>query len=177
MVADQNSMSDQALGLSSLSGPVVKSNSKLESSSSHQPCLIDGMLSKLVTQVAFCYDTDTSICGKIAMYLQNKHAATRSQYPAHIDQVFRVSREGENERNNALILETWLSYYMQKNDVDKLPPGKLRSDARFLQSQSNYCSTKGVGGTASNLSDAKTLDDGAVVPLGKPEEKQGSESD
>ncbi|KAJ6906418.1 hypothetical protein NC652_023991 [Populus alba x Populus x berolinensis] len=51
--------------------------------------------------LAFCYDTDTSICGKIAMYLQNKHAATRSQYPAHIDQVFRVSREGENERNNA----------------------------------------------------------------------------
>ena len=48
-------------------------------------------------------------------------------------------------------------------------------DARFRQSQSNYCSTKGVGGTAPNLSDAKTLDDGAVVPLGKPEEKQGSE--
>ncbi|KAL9370659.1 hypothetical protein Peur_035799 [Populus x canadensis] len=59
-----------------------------------------------------------------------------------------------------LILETWLSYYMQKKDVDKLPPGKL--------------STKGVGGTAPNLSDAKTLDDGAVVPLGKPEEQQGS---
>jgi hypothetical protein len=35
------------------------------------------------------------------MYLQNKHAATRSQYPADIDQVIRISREGENERNNA----------------------------------------------------------------------------
>jgi hypothetical protein len=47
-------------------------------------------------------------------------------------------------------------------------------NARLIQSQSNYCSTKGVGGTAPNLSDAKTLDDGAVVPLGKPEEQQGS---
>jgi hypothetical protein len=35
------------------------------------------------------------------MYLQNKHAATRSQYPADIDKIFRVSREGENERNSA----------------------------------------------------------------------------
>uniref|UniRef100_A0A3N7GZR8 Poly [ADP-ribose] polymerase n=1 Tax=Populus trichocarpa TaxID=3694 RepID=A0A3N7GZR8_POPTR len=47
-------------------------------------------------------------------------------------------------------------------------------NARLIQSQSNYCSTKGVGGTSPNLSDAKTLDDGAVVPLGKPEEQQGS---
>ncbi|KAJ6896945.1 hypothetical protein NC651_022974 [Populus alba x Populus x berolinensis] len=100
---------------------------------------------------------------------------------------------GEEEMNDVqwwhlemLILETWLSYYMQKNDVDKLPPGKIRSGLLLkvffrliwlTQSQSNYCSTKGVGGTAPNLSDAETLDDGAVVPPGKPEEKQGSESD
>ena len=55
--------------------------------------------------LAFCFDTDTSICGKIAMYLQNKHAATHSQYPADIDQVFRVSKEGENERNNAFSIK------------------------------------------------------------------------
>ncbi|KAG6761692.1 hypothetical protein POTOM_034921 [Populus tomentosa] len=93
------------------------------------------------------HSEDSAMVFSIAMYLQNKHAATRSQYPADIDQVFRVSREGENEH------------------------------ARLTQSPSNYCSTKGVGGTAPNLSDAKTLDDGAVVPLGKPEEKQGTESD
>ncbi|KAK9756932.1 hypothetical protein RND81_01G130700 [Saponaria officinalis] len=41
-----------------------------------------------------------------------------------------------------------------KYDADKLPPGKL--------------STKGVGGTAPDLSKSKVLDDGVVVPLGKP---------
>ncbi|XP_074268580.1 poly [ADP-ribose] polymerase 2-like [Silene latifolia] len=39
-------------------------------------------------------------------------------------------------------------------DADKLPPGKL--------------STKGVGGTAPDLSKSKVLDDGVVVPLGNP---------
>ncbi|KAL9247153.1 hypothetical protein vseg_020616 [Gypsophila vaccaria] len=41
-----------------------------------------------------------------------------------------------------------------KYDADQLPPGKL--------------STKGVGGTAPDLSKSKVLDDGVVVPLGKP---------
>ncbi|CAN8308662.1 unnamed protein product [Cochlearia groenlandica] len=39
-------------------------------------------------------------------------------------------------------------------NADNLPPGKL--------------STKGVGKTAPNPSEAKTLEDGVVVPLGKP---------
>ncbi|OAY61835.1 poly [ADP-ribose] polymerase 2-A [Manihot esculenta] len=44
-------------------------------------------------------------------------------------------------------------------DADKLPHGKL--------------STKGVGATAPDLSGAKILDDGVIVPLGKPEEQEG----
>ncbi|KAM3687873.1 hypothetical protein ACJW31_10G107300 [Castanea mollissima] len=40
-----------------------------------------------------------------------------------------------------------------KYDADKLPEGKL--------------STKGVGGTAPDLSEAQTLEDGVVVPLGR----------
>ncbi|CDY55366.1 BnaA02g36520D [Brassica napus] len=41
-------------------------------------------------------------------------------------------------------------------EADNLPPGKL--------------STKGVGKTAPNGSEAKTLEEGVVVPLGKPED-------
>ncbi|KAM1001744.1 hypothetical protein FF1_008223 [Malus domestica] len=41
-------------------------------------------------------------------------------------------------------------------DADKLPVGKL--------------STKGVGGTEPDFSEAQLLDDGVVVPLGKPKE-------
>lgn len=37
----------------------------------------------------------------------------------------------------------------------------------------NFCSTKGVGATAPVLSGAKILDDGVIVPLGKPEEQEG----
>ncbi|WOG94738.1 hypothetical protein DCAR_0314035 [Daucus carota subsp. sativus] len=43
-----------------------------------------------------------------------------------------------------------------KYDADKLPVGKL--------------STKGVGKTAPDLSEAETLEDGVVVPLGKPKQ-------
>ncbi|XP_041018200.1 poly [ADP-ribose] polymerase 2-A isoform X3 [Juglans microcarpa x Juglans regia] len=46
-----------------------------------------------------------------------------------------------------------------KYDADKLPEGKL--------------STKGVGGTAPDLSEAHALEDGVVVPLGKPKEQLG----
>ncbi|KAF8077042.1 hypothetical protein N665_1066s0004 [Sinapis alba] len=45
-------------------------------------------------------------------------------------------------------------------NADKLPPGKL--------------STKGVGKTAPNPSEAKTLEDGVVVPLGKPVDHSSS---
>ncbi|CAI0469681.1 unnamed protein product [Linum tenue] len=46
-----------------------------------------------------------------------------------------------------------------KYDADKLPPGKL--------------STKGVGETAPDLSEARALEDGVVVPLGKPKQQEG----
>ncbi|KAL0845761.1 hypothetical protein Bca101_019007 [Brassica carinata] len=45
-------------------------------------------------------------------------------------------------------------------NADKLPPGKL--------------STKGVGRTAPNPSESKTLEDGVVVPLGKPVDHSSS---
>ncbi|XP_039005647.1 poly [ADP-ribose] polymerase 2-like [Hibiscus syriacus] len=45
-----------------------------------------------------------------------------------------------------------------KSDADKLPDGKL--------------STKGVGATAPDLSEAERLDDGVIVPLGKPREQK-----
>ncbi|KAG8389499.1 hypothetical protein BUALT_Bualt02G0235800 [Buddleja alternifolia] len=44
-------------------------------------------------------------------------------------------------------------------DADKLPPGKL--------------STKGVGGTAPDLSEAQKLEDGVIVPLGTPKQQSG----
>ncbi|XP_073049745.1 poly [ADP-ribose] polymerase 2 [Primulina eburnea] len=44
-------------------------------------------------------------------------------------------------------------------DANRLPPGKL--------------STKGVGGTAPDIGEAQTLDDGVVVPLGKPKKQPG----
>ncbi|GAB4841137.1 Poly [ADP-ribose] polymerase 2 [Ancistrocladus abbreviatus] len=47
-----------------------------------------------------------------------------------------------------------------KYDADKLPAGKL--------------STKGVGATAPDHSEARVLEDGVVVPSGKPVQQQGS---
>ncbi|GAA0148454.1 DNA metabolism protein [Lithospermum erythrorhizon] len=48
-------------------------------------------------------------------------------------------------------------------NADKLPSGKL--------------STKGVGGTSPNFSKAKILEDGVVVPLGKPKKQKGTRGD
>ncbi|KAF3436462.1 hypothetical protein FNV43_RR23554 [Rhamnella rubrinervis] len=45
-----------------------------------------------------------------------------------------------------------------KYDADKLPEGKL--------------STKGVGETAPDLSEAHTMEDGVLVPLGRPKKRQ-----
>uniref|UniRef100_A0A7N0ZWZ7 Poly [ADP-ribose] polymerase n=1 Tax=Kalanchoe fedtschenkoi TaxID=63787 RepID=A0A7N0ZWZ7_KALFE len=47
-------------------------------------------------------------------------------------------------------------------DADKLPAGKL--------------STKGVGATAPDLSEAKAFDDGTIVPLGKPKQSSSKGS-
>ncbi|GAV66962.1 PARP domain-containing protein/SAP domain-containing protein/PARP_reg domain-containing protein/WGR domain-containing protein [Cephalotus follicularis] len=46
-----------------------------------------------------------------------------------------------------------------KYDADNLPEGKL--------------STKGVGTTSPDLSEAQALEDGTIVPLGKPKEQEG----
>ncbi|KAL6208200.1 hypothetical protein ACLB2K_019151 [Fragaria x ananassa] len=105
--------------------------------------------------------------------------------------IFRASREGEAERyrkflsmkNRMLLwhgsrLTNWAGILSQglriappeapvalgdmaelltaKYDADKLPEGKL--------------STKGVGGTEPDLSEAQLLEDGVMVPLGKPKE-------
>lgn len=37
----------------------------------------------------------------------------------------------------------------------------------------SYCSTKGLGGTALDPSKAQELEDGLVVPLGKPKTESG----
>ncbi|KAD3338172.1 hypothetical protein E3N88_33693 [Mikania micrantha] len=47
-------------------------------------------------------------------------------------------------------------------DADKLPPGKL--------------STKGVGTTAPDMSEIETLEDGVVVPLGRPKKQLSSKA-
>ncbi|KAK1428165.1 hypothetical protein QVD17_16993 [Tagetes erecta] len=47
-------------------------------------------------------------------------------------------------------------------NADKLPPGKL--------------STKGVGATAPDMSETETLEDGAVVPLGRPKQQLSSKA-
>ncbi|CAK9175338.1 unnamed protein product [Ilex paraguariensis] len=47
-------------------------------------------------------------------------------------------------------------------NADKLPEGKLRK-----------LSTKGVDSTAPDFSEVQTLEDGVVVPLGKPKEQRG----
>ncbi|KAK4273226.1 hypothetical protein QN277_021668 [Acacia crassicarpa] len=50
-----------------------------------------------------------------------------------------------------------------KYDADNLPEGKL--------------STKGVGGTAPDMSEAQALEDGLIVPLGKPKKRKGLKGD
>ncbi|CAJ1969733.1 unnamed protein product [Sphenostylis stenocarpa] len=50
-----------------------------------------------------------------------------------------------------------------KYDADQLPEGKL--------------STKGLGGTTPDPSKARELEDGLIVPLGKPEKKSGIKGD
>ncbi|XP_054802081.1 poly [ADP-ribose] polymerase 2 isoform X2 [Prosopis cineraria] len=50
-----------------------------------------------------------------------------------------------------------------KYDADSLPEGKL--------------STKGVGGTAPDMSEAQAVEDGLIVPLGKPTKRVGINGD
>ncbi|KAB1202320.1 Poly [ADP-ribose] polymerase 2 [Morella rubra] len=158
-------------------------------------------------------DGDSEEFSMIAKYMQNTHAKTHSNYKVDINQIFRVSREGEAERFKKwqmiglriappeapvtgymfgkgvyfadmfsksanycyasrdfgtgvlLLCEVALGGMAElqyaKYDADKLPKGKL--------------STKGVGRTAPDLSEAHELDDGVVVPLGMPKEQQGQQ--
>ncbi|KAK7392301.1 hypothetical protein VNO78_20735 [Psophocarpus tetragonolobus] len=50
-----------------------------------------------------------------------------------------------------------------KHDADQLPEGKL--------------STKGLGATAPDPSEARALEDGLIVPMGKPKKKSGKKGD
>lgn len=43
----------------------------------------------------------------------------------------------------------------------------------FVYYEISYCSTKGVGGTAPDFSKAEELEDGIIVPLGKPKKNLG----
>ncbi|KAJ6879992.1 hypothetical protein NC652_033359 [Populus alba x Populus x berolinensis] len=178
-------------------------------------------------------EVDSEDFAMIAMYLQNTHAKTHSQYTVDIAQIFKVSREDENEsfrkfsntKNRMLLwhgsrLTNWTGILSQGLRI--APPeapvtgymfGKGVYFADMFSKSANYCyanhaapagvlllcevalgdmaellcanydadklpsgklSTKGVGRTAPDLSDAKALEDGVVVPLGKPKEQQGS---
>ncbi|KAF9669320.1 hypothetical protein SADUNF_Sadunf14G0095300 [Salix dunnii] len=178
-------------------------------------------------------EVDSKEFAMIAMYLQNTHATTHSQYTVDIAQIFKISREGENERfrkfsntkNRMLLwhgsrLTNWTGILSQGLRI--APPeapvngymfGKGVYFADMFSKSANYCyannafpagvlllcevalgdmaelsyakydadklpsgklSTKGVGSTAPDLSDAKALEDGVVVPLGKPKEQQGT---
>ncbi|KAH8489158.1 hypothetical protein H0E87_024708 [Populus deltoides] len=178
-------------------------------------------------------EVDSEDFAMIAMYLQNTHAKTHSQYTVDIAQIFKVSREDENEsfrkfsntKNRMLLwhgsrLTNWTGILSQGLRI--APPeapvtgymfGKGVYFADMFSKSANYCyanhaapagvlllcevalgdmaellcanydadklpsgklSTKGVGRTAPHLSDARTLEDGVVVPLGKPKEQRGS---
>ncbi|KAJ6680147.1 DNA LIGASE [Salix purpurea] len=178
-------------------------------------------------------EVDSEEFTMIAMYLQNTHAKTHSQYTVDIAQIFKISREEENERfrkfsntkNRMLLwhgsrLTNWTGILSQGLRI--APPeapvtgymfGKGVYFADMFSKSANYCyannavpagvlllcevalgdmaelsyanydadklpsgklSTKGVGKTAPDLSDAKALEDGVVVPLGKPKEQQGT---
>ncbi|XP_050235660.1 poly [ADP-ribose] polymerase 2 [Mercurialis annua] len=178
-------------------------------------------------------EVDSDEFSLIANYMKNTHAKTHSQYTVDIVQIFKVSRDGEDQcyrkfastKNRMLLwhgsrLTNWtgilsqglriappeapvtgymfgkgvyfadmfsksanycyataatsagvlllcevalgdMAEHLSANyDADKLPPGKL--------------STKGVGETAPDLLGAKTLEDGVIVPLGKPKAQKGS---
>ncbi|KAJ6401044.1 hypothetical protein OIU84_016458 [Salix udensis] len=178
-------------------------------------------------------EVDSEEFTMIAMYLQNTHAKTHSQYTVNIAQIFKISREEENERfrkfsntkNRMLLwhgsrLTNWTGILSQGLRI--APPeapvtgymfGKGVYFADMFSKSANYCyannavpagvlllcevalgdmaelsyanydadklpsgklSTKGVGKTAPDLSDAKALEDGVVVPLGKPKKQQGT---
>lgn len=52
---------------------------------------------------------------------------------------------------------------------------KMLKAFKLMRFKTWCCSTKGVGRTAPDLSEAHELDDGVVVPLGMPKEQQGQQ--
>ncbi|XXG84261.1 hypothetical protein AAC387_Pa10g1812 [Persea americana] len=168
----------------------------------------------------------------IKKYTQNTHAKTHSGYTVDIVQVFKVSRQGEDERfqkfssikNRMLLwhgsrLTNWAGILSQGLRI--APPeapvtgymfGKGVYFADMFSKSANYCysttasrdgvlllcevalgdmselllsnynadqlpegklSTKGVGVTAPDSSEFEALEDGVIVPLGKPKEQLG----
>ncbi|XP_022953703.1 poly [ADP-ribose] polymerase 2-like [Cucurbita moschata] len=176
-------------------------------------------------------EVDSEEFSMVSKYAQNTHAKTHSKYTVDIVQIFKLSREGENERfkkfsntkNRKLLwhgsrLTNWTGILSQGLRI--APPeapvtgymfGKGVYFADMFSKSANYCyasnaattgvlllcevalgdmvelldanydadklpegklSTKGVGQTEPNPSEAVTLDDGIVVPLGKPKQDQ-----
>ncbi|XP_021839258.2 poly [ADP-ribose] polymerase 2 isoform X2 [Spinacia oleracea] len=176
-------------------------------------------------------EVDSEEFSMIQKYTKNTHAKTHSNYTVDINQVFRVSRGGENEqfkkfastKNRMLLwhgsrLTNWTGILSQGLRI--APPeapvtgymfGKGVYFADMFSKSANYCyssssaptgvlllcevalgemeellhsnysadklpagklSTKGVGSTAPDMSEAQVLDDGVVVPSGKPVQKK-----
>ncbi|KAL8139006.1 hypothetical protein V2J09_005007 [Rumex salicifolius] len=175
---------------------------------------------------------DSEEFSMVVKYLKNTHGETHSNYTVDVVQVFRVSREGENERfnkfsstkNRMLLwhgsrLSNWTGILSQGLRI--APPeapatgymfGKGVYFADMFSKSANYCyadknsrsgvlllcevalgdmeelldsnysadklpqgklSTKGVGRTAPNPSEAQVMKDGVIVPNGKPKEQKG----
>ncbi|XP_047308044.1 poly [ADP-ribose] polymerase 2-like [Impatiens glandulifera] len=166
----------------------------------------------------------------IERYMKNTHAKTHSDYTVDIAQIFRVSREGEDDcfkkfsstKNRMLLwhgsrLTNWAGILSRGLRI--APPeapvtgymfGKGVYFADMFSKSANYCyasnsspvgvlllcevalgdmaelqsadynadnlpegklSTKGIGATAPDSSEFQTLENGVVVPLGKPKQQ------
>uniref|UniRef100_A0A803M9J2 Poly [ADP-ribose] polymerase n=1 Tax=Chenopodium quinoa TaxID=63459 RepID=A0A803M9J2_CHEQI len=176
-------------------------------------------------------EVDSEEFSMIQKYTKNTHAKTHSDYNVDIVQVFRVSRQREEEqfkkfassRNRMLLwhgsrLTNWTGILSQGLRI--APPeapvtgymfGKGVYFADMFSKSANYCfssrsaptgvlllcevalgemeellhskydadklpagklSTKGIGSTEPNMLESQVLDDGVVVPFGKPVEKK-----
>ncbi|KAI8522659.1 hypothetical protein RHMOL_Rhmol13G0013300 [Rhododendron molle] len=158
-------------------------------------------------------EVDSNEFSTIATYVKNTHAKTHSGYGVDIVQIFRVSREGEEERFRKMpCLPPGLRIAPPEAPATGYMFGKGVYFADMFSKSANYCysssacsagvlllcevalgemaelltanynaeklpegklSTKGVGATAPDFSEAQMLEDGVVVPLGKPKEQVG----
>ncbi|KAE9460473.1 hypothetical protein C3L33_07626, partial [Rhododendron williamsianum] len=158
-------------------------------------------------------EVDSKEFSTIATYVKNTHAKTHSGYGVDIVQIFRVSREGEEERFRKMpCLPPGLRIAPPEAPATGYMFGKGVYFADMFSKSANYCysssactagvlllcevalgdmaelltanynaeklpegklSTKGVGATAPDFSEAQMLEDGVVVPLGKPKKQVG----